>query len=72
MTVPKLANKKELMNFHSPVFVAAAEEDISFPGTKLLSRSKKIFSNVAKTELLLKSKHSPPTADEFRKWMTGS
>ncbi|MDH5654445.1 MAG: alpha/beta hydrolase [Spirochaetia bacterium] len=71
MTVPKLATKKELIHFQSPAYVLAAGEDISFPGQKLIEKSKKIFPNLVKTELLKNSKHSPPTTDEFRKWMAG-
>ena len=70
MTVPKLVSKKELTDFKTPVFVVAADGDISFPGNKLIAQAKKIFPNIVKTELLKNAKHSPPTTDTFRKWMS--
>jgi hypothetical protein len=71
MRVPALVKPGELKNFKQPVFIVGADGDISFPGEKLLSRAKQVFSNLQKTNLLKDSKHSPPTTPEFREWLCG-
>ncbi|MES0488545.1 MAG: alpha/beta hydrolase [Leptospirales bacterium] len=70
MQVPKLAKKNELENFNSPTFVVGADMDLSFPGEKVLSKANEIFPNLKHTQLLENSKHSPPTTDEFRTWLS--
>lgn len=71
MKVPALATVEELKGFDAPVFVVAAERDLSFPGEKVLARAGELFSNLQKTELLKGSSHCPPTTDGFREWFCG-
>lgn len=68
MRIPKLATPAELAGLRAPVLVIAAEEDVSFPGEKLLARARELFADV-ETELVAGSKHCPPTTDEFRRWL---
>lgn len=65
---PPLAKPEDFKGYRTPTLVFAAEEDLSFPGDKLLARVKEVMP-AAQTELIKRSKHSPPTTPEFRKWM---
>lgn len=69
MKIPALANPEEFTGLTAPVFVVAADQDLSFPGEKLLSRAQKLFATLEKTELIENSLHCPPTTDEFRHWL---
>ncbi|MDH5718090.1 MAG: alpha/beta hydrolase [Spirochaetia bacterium] len=69
MSIPSLVKEKELENYKAPTFVVGAELDVSFPGEKLINRSKKVFKNLINAELIKNSLHCPPTTDEFRKWL---
>jgi 2-hydroxy-6-oxonona-2,4-dienedioate hydrolase len=71
MTVPMLARPEELEALAAPVLVVAADDDVSFPGDKLLSRAAELFPKLAGTELIKDCRHSPPTTPEFRAWLTG-
>ena len=71
MTVPKLAKPEELKSLTAPTLVIAADDDVSFPGDRVLSRAAELFPKLAATELIKGCKHSPPTTDEFRGWLTG-
>lgn len=55
--MPRNATKKELEKFFAPTMVIAAENDVLFPGEEVIKRSKEIFQNVVKTELLNKCSH---------------
>ncbi len=68
LRIPPTATDAELRGLTMPTLVVAAGDDISFPGQKLLKRVETLVPNV-QTELLASSKHSPPTTDEFRKWL---
>jgi len=68
LNIPPLATDEELRNITIPVLVVAAELDISFPGQLLVDRVKELIPN-GQTELLMDSRHSPPTTTEFRKWL---
>jgi pimeloyl-ACP methyl ester carboxylesterase len=70
MRVPKLAKNEELKAFAAPTLVVAAENDISFPGQKLIDRAKTLFRGPLETELLVGANHSPPTTDAFRTTMS--
>lgn len=70
MRVPKLATPEELAAFKAPVLVIAGDQDISFPGDKLITRVKQLFPSLASAELIPDCKHCPPTTDEFRAWLT--
>jgi pimeloyl-ACP methyl ester carboxylesterase len=71
MTVPKLAKPEELKSLTAPTLVIAADDDVSFPGDRVLARAAELFPKLAGTELIKGCKHSPPTTDEFRGWLTG-
>lgn len=71
MTVPKLAKPEELESLTAPTLVIAADDDVSFPGDRVLARAAQLFPKLAGAELIKGCKHSPPTTDEFRGWLTG-
>lgn len=71
MRVPMLARPAELAGFEAPVLVVAGDQDVSFPGARLVARAKELFPNFAGAELIENCKHSPPTTDEFRQWLAG-
>jgi 2-hydroxy-6-oxonona-2,4-dienedioate hydrolase len=56
---PRLVRDDELKSFTAPVQVFAADQDVSFPGAKLLARAKRVFPNLAYSELLVNTKHTP-------------
>lgn len=68
MKIPRLARPEELAAVRAPVLVLGADQDVSFPGRKLLARAKELFPH-AETELLEGCRHCPPTTDEFRGWL---
>jgi 2-hydroxy-6-oxonona-2,4-dienedioate hydrolase len=65
---PPLATEDQLRRLAMPTLVFGASQDISFPGEKLIQRVEGLIPNV-ETELILGSRHCPPTTDEFRSWM---
>lgn len=69
MVVPKLSSLGEFASLKAPVLVLGAEHDVSFPGAKLVARAKELFPTLTDSEVLLGSKHSPPTTDAFRSWL---
>lgn len=71
MNIPKRASPKELAELTAPVLVVAADGDLSFPGAPLLARARQLFRGPLETELLEGVRHSPPTTEAFRQWMTG-
>lgn len=58
-----LISKTQAAQVKTPVFIAGAEEDLLFPGKKLLSRARKIFPSLKETILLEASRHVPNEAD---------
>ncbi|WP_437893006.1 alpha/beta fold hydrolase [Sorangium sp. So ce124] len=62
---PPLATPASLAGFTRPALVFGADDDVSFPGAKLLARAKELLPR-AETELLEGCRHSPPTDDAFR------
>lgn len=68
LRIPPLATDDELRGLKMPTLVLAADDDVSFPGSKLLARVKKLTPN-ADTELMANCKHSPPFTDDFRAWL---
>lgn len=67
MRVPTLSVPGEFAALKAPVFVVAAEGDVSFPGARLLDRAKVLFPTLTATKLLEGANHSPPTTPEFRR-----
>jgi len=68
LKIPPLATVEELENLKMTCLVIGAEDDISFPGRKVIERAEAHIPKV-ETELLTNSKHSPPTTPEFRNWL---
>ena len=68
LEIPPVASDDELKNLNMPCLVIGAEDDISFPGKKVIERTETHIPNV-KTELIKNSRHCPPTTPEFRKWL---
>ncbi|BCM92472.1 putative carboxylesterase nap [Abditibacteriota bacterium] len=66
---PPLATEEKLRPFKAPTLVFGAENDIHFPGEKLITRAQVLMPH-AKTELLPGSHHVPPMTDEFRSWIS--
>lgn len=58
-TVPPIIHPQDLKLLTAPVFIIAADQDISFPGEKLLARSQALFPNLVGSHLLTNSCHSP-------------
>ena len=67
---PRPLHEGELAYFTAPVQVIAAEHDLSFPGTALLARAKTVFPNLAATELLANTRHTPAFTAEARQQLT--
>ena len=68
LKIPPLASDEVLENLSVPCLIIGAEDDISFPGEKIIERAESHIP-VVETELLKNSKHSPPTTPEFRRWL---
>lgn len=68
MRVPPLASDEQLRGLTMPTLLIAAEDDLSFPGEKLIRRAKSLIPRL-ETELIAGSKHCPPTTDDFRLWL---
>jgi len=56
---PPMVSKKEMEGIDIPVMIIASEDDILFPGDKLVKKSKKIFPNLQKSIVLENAKHIP-------------
>lgn len=54
--LPKI-NSKEAQSIQTPITIFGADEDILFPGKKMLRRARKIFPSLKHFELLENSKH---------------
>jgi pimeloyl-ACP methyl ester carboxylesterase len=54
--VPVIDSKKALA-IRTPVTIFGAEEDLMFPGKKMLKRARKIFPSLKKSRLIKNSKH---------------
>lgn len=68
LKIPPVASDEDLENLSMPCLVIGAEDDISFPGGKVIERAESHIPKV-KTELIKESKHSPPTTSQFRNWL---
>lgn len=54
-----LISKKSAKKLNTPITIFAAENDLMFPGRKMLKRSKNIFPSLKQVVLLENSKHVP-------------
>jgi len=68
LKIPPLASDQELKNLTMPCLIIGADNDISFPGEKVIQRTKAHIP-IVETELLIDSRHCPPTTPEFRNWL---
>lgn len=68
-SIPPVSSDETLKKLTMPCLVMGADQDISFPGKPLVERVKTHLPLV-ETELLTDTRHSPPTTDEFRKWLS--
>lgn len=60
-----LITKEEAQNIKTPIYVIAAENDVLFPGKKMLKRAKELFPTLQEVLLLKNSKHVPcPSGNE--------
>ena len=56
--MPKMISNRDLINFSSPVFLIACENDIFFPAKKIIPQAKKLFKNLKKVKEIKNSGHS--------------
>ena len=70
-SIPPLVGRDDLSKLTAPVYIIAADKDISFPGEKLIKRAKEIFPNFVGSYLLKDSYHVPSFRDEDRKKFEG-
>jgi pimeloyl-ACP methyl ester carboxylesterase len=68
MRIPPLARDEALRKLTMPTLVLGADQDISFPGPKLVKRVQSLVPN-SETEVIAHCKHCPPWTDEFRSWL---
>ncbi|MCM2375254.1 alpha/beta fold hydrolase [Aporhodopirellula aestuarii] len=66
--LPPLARDDELQRLRMPTLVLAGTDDISFPGTAVVDRMRRLVPNL-EIELIEDCKHCPPTTEEFRTWL---
>ena len=66
LRIPPLARDGDFRDLKAPALVIAADEDISFPGRKLVARAKELIPH-AEVVLLEHCKHVPPMTDESRR-----
>lgn len=68
-TPPPLLKDGQLNKLKAPVYIYAADRDVSFPGKKLLARAREVFPNLVGTKLLTDCRHCPPFDQEhIRRW----
>lgn len=68
LRIPPLTTGSQLRSLSVSTLLIAAGQDVSFPGTKMIARARKFVPNL-EVELMAESRHSPPTTDEFRRWL---
>ncbi|WP_224366394.1 alpha/beta fold hydrolase [Hyalangium versicolor] len=68
--VPVLARPEEFKGLKAPTLVLGADQDVSFPGQRLLARAPQLFPTLVDQELLAQCRHCPPTTDAFRRWLS--
>ncbi len=57
--MPRPATRRELAHFTSPTLVIAAENDVLFPGDRVIRRAREIFPNLVAAERLDGAAHAP-------------
>lgn len=69
-SVPPLMQPNDLKSLAAPTYVIAADQDLSFPGGKLLARCRELFPNLVGCHLLQNSCHSPSFRPADRRQFT--
>lgn len=64
-SAPPLVTPEKTRQIKAPVYIFAADKDISFPGLPLIARSKKLFPNLIGTHMFENSCHCPPFDKAF-------
>jgi pimeloyl-ACP methyl ester carboxylesterase len=73
--IPPLLKVNDIKHFDKPVYVISADNDVYFPGEKVLTRSAELFSNLKETYLLKDSNHMPAKSSfpeiqkKLREWV---
>ena len=63
---PPLVKPQQLQKLKAPVYVFAADRDLSFPGAALLERAAELFPNYTGGHLFANCQHTPPFTAAFR------
>lgn len=58
-SAPPLVTPSDMAGLEAPVYVVAADEDLSFPGEPLLARAEQVFPNLIGSRLLRETRHVP-------------
>lgn len=66
-SLPPLVTKKQLEKLQAPVYVFGSDQDIVFPGDKLVKRSKEIFLSLLGSHIFSSCRHCPPFHQNFMK-----
>jgi pimeloyl-ACP methyl ester carboxylesterase len=69
LRIPPLAKPEMFDGYTIPTLVFTGDQDLSFPGTKLINRVKELIPH-AETELIANCRHCPPNTDDFRSWIS--
>jgi pimeloyl-ACP methyl ester carboxylesterase len=67
--MPRAASREELREFRAPTLVIAAENDVLFPGRKVVDRARELFPNLEDAVLLPGASHvlPKPEIEEVRR-----
>ena len=55
--MPRPVTRQELLNFHAPTLIIAAENDVMFPGDAVIRRAREVIPNLAAAECLKGGTH---------------
>lgn len=58
-SAPPLVTPRDMAGLKAPVYVFAADQDLSFPGEPLLARAQELFPNLVGSRLLQDTRHVP-------------
>ncbi len=61
--MPRPVTKLELLNFHAPTLIVAAENDVMFPGDAVVRRAKEVIPNLVAAECLKGVTHYSSSQD---------
>jgi pimeloyl-ACP methyl ester carboxylesterase len=61
--MPRPATKMELLSFHAPTLIVAAEKDAMFPGDAVIRRAREVIPNLVAAECLKEGTHYSSSQD---------